>query len=201
MPPQPVGPTAATRHPPAPCAFRGSFTSLLGCRSRPLLSRGTDGPAGKVKALGHVGLRLVDFPLLLLLGKSPYLPRKANFSHFFVSCFWYFWFLAFFSLFCFPLCTQQEEPLAKSSRVRRRKKKGPDDICFLQAELKAGSSQHFPKASHHLCSFHEKQKGNWILKKTVFQNATDLRIVCSLVCTDFFSKTGLRSCSRISSER
>lgn len=141
----------------------------MGCRSRPLPSRGTGRLTAKVKVSGHVGLRTCGVPSAASVGeKSIPASEDTNFSHFFVSCFWYFWFLAFFSLFCFPLCTQQEEPLAKSSTVRRRKKKGPDDICFLQAELKAGSSQHFPKASHHLCSFHEKQKGNWILQENHF---------------------------------
>lgn len=77
--------------------------------------------------------------------------EDSNLSHFCVSCFWWVWFLAFFfSLFSPPLCTQQEESLAKPSRVRRRRtQKGPDDLCFLQAELKAGSSQCCPRASHH----------------------------------------------------
>lgn len=63
-------------------------------------------------------------------------------------------------------CGLMGEPLTKSSRIIRREKTGPDDICFRQT---TGSSQHFQKVHHHLCYFHEKQQGIGPYTKTVLQ--------------------------------
>lgn len=119
----------------------------------------------------------------------------SNFSHCFVSCFWYCQFLAVFSLFCFPLCTQQEEPLAKSSRVRRRREKPKVQMTFAFCRQNCNRhSQHSPKplTTSALSRRNRKETGSY--KKTIFQNARDLRIVCSLTCAASSSGTGPRSC-------
>lgn len=108
--------------------------------------------AGRAGASGCLGLRTHGAPPAAAAEERsiPTL-EDSNLSHFFVSCFWWFWFSAIFSVL-FPLCTQQEEPLAKPSRVRRRKK-------TIQLTFAACRQQpEPPPASHHLCSFCEKQR-------------------------------------------
>lgn len=152
----------------------------------------THGPTGKARALGCVGLWTRGVPSAASAGKKaiPTL-EESNFSHFSASCCWYFWFLAFFSLFCFPLCTQQEEPPTKSSRVRRRKR----GHLLPAGRTESRQQSALPQSLSPPLLFPQEPERKLDPARKLFSKMQRPQHSLFTPCTDFSSQTGLRSCS------
>lgn len=112
-----------------------------------------------------LGYGLVEFPQLLLLRKSPFSPWKTNLSHFFVLLLVV---LVLSNFLCFVSTVHPTGRAPRKALLSKKKEKKPFSFHLLPA----GSSQNFPPASRHLCSFCEKQR-KWDPARKLFSKTPE----------------------------